>query len=426
MLGHCQGRILVDALFESRQDQSNHLHGYILGGGVVLEDREIGLQLAGSEASTKRAINIARAINARFTHEDRNGRHGIANPKTDRYVSLIVPNEYRHNLGRFLDIVMNIVHSETPNELLERLEKLEAGVVDPAQAELCIVRLEAIGKNGIPILKRVLKHESLEIKFYAAEALAYQGEPDGLPHLRMVAETEPAFRWAAITAISTLKGPEAAEALTELLHASSAETRFGAFQALKAHSPQDPLVQGKPKGDFVFHRIQSETEQPMIHFSRSKQAEIIVFGDQQTVTDGFYHETRGTVIQATKNGHVAISRQTDKGPQRMVVTNQVSDLIESMNMAGLSYGDILKAFQHARTSGTLSSRLVIDAHPRLGRTYVPGQFASNSGDGNGPSASADSAGNAYNQVTASESDSPETGMSETTLSKMKSWFTGKK
>lgn len=424
-LGYCQGRILVDSLFESRQDQANQLHGYILGGGIVIEGREIGLQLASEHASTKRAVGIARAINTRFTYSDKAGRHGIANPKTDRFVSLIVPHEYRNNLGRFLDIVMNIVHSETPNELLERMEDLEQGVIDPARAALSAFRLEAIGKNGVPILKRVLKHDDLEIKFYAAEALAYLGEPDGLPHLRMVAETEPALRWAAITALSTIPGAEAAKALTELLHSSSAETRFGAFQGMQNHSPEDPLVAGQSLGDFTLYRLASTTTQPMLHFSRSKQAEIVVFGDHQTVSEGFYYEAGKVVVQGTMNGHVSISKSTAKGNQRMVVTNQVSDLIQALNKAGFSYGDILKIFRQAKNNGTLGARLVVNAQPRLGRTYVPGQFSDGSTSQNETRDAAKSLSADYNQPVSAKAPA-EGEESSTVLSKMKNWFTGKK
>jgi flagellar basal body P-ring protein FlgI len=421
--GYCSGRILVDSLFETRQDQANRLHGYILGGGVVMEEREIGFQLAKEEASTKTAIGIARAINSRFTYEDRTGRHGVASPKTDKFVGLVTPNEYRHNLGRFLDIASNIVHSETPNQLLERMDKLEKELMNPATSELAAFRLEAIGKNGIPILKRAMRHESLEVKFYASEALAYMGEADGIPHLKMVAEKEPAFRWAALTALSTIPGSDAARALLDLLHSNSVETRYGAFQALQNHSPNDPLVAGQVIGDFRLHRIPSSTPQPMVHFSRKQRNEIVIFGDHQTVAEEFTYVEPGLTVKGTKNGHVAITKHTTKGDQRMVVTNQVSDVVESLQRAGFSYGDILKIMRQAKNAGTINTRLVINSQPKLGRTYVPGQFADDSGGDNNKSDVSLAANNEYDST---DSETSDTSSSPTVLNKMKSWFTGKK
>jgi hypothetical protein len=124
------------------------------------------------------------------------------------------------------------------------------------------------------------------------------------------------------------------------------------------------------------------------------------------------------------NGHVSITKVTPQGNQRMVVTNQVSDLIQSLHKADFSYGDILKVFRHAKNNGTLQARLVVNAQPKLGRTYVPGQFADGAAkqtemrDAKLPTTD-------YNQKVSTRDVS---GGSETppVLSTLKDWFTGKK
>jgi len=369
------GRILIDSLFESRKDKSNHLHGYILGGGTLLEDREFGLKLEDNSATMRNAVGIVKAINARFTYVDRTGRHGVADPKSDDFVKLVTPHEYRHNFGRFLQVVFNMAFLESPSQRLERLEQLEQEILDPNQAEITSLKFEAIGADSIPILKRVLRHHDLEVRFHAAQALAYMGENDGVAEIRQVAEKEPAFRWHAFRALSSLAQPEAASALKELLHTKSAETRYGAFQALLAHSPNDPLVHGKQLGDFKFYRIPSDTDFPMLHFSRTKQAEIVLFGENQTVSADFMHVEPNLTVRGTPNQTVTITRHTLEGDQRMVVSNQVGDLIEGLYQAGIFYSDQLKILQQAKNNGTLNSRLAVNAVPRLGRTYIPGQYS---------------------------------------------------
>lgn len=370
-----QGRVLVDSLFESRKDKSNHLHGYILGGGTLLEDREFGLKLENNSATVRNAVGIVKAINARFTYVDRTGRHGVADPKSDDYVKLVTPHEYRHNFGRFLQVVFNMAFLESPSQRLERLEKLEQEMLDPNQAELTSLKFEAIGADSVPILKRVLRHEDLEVRFHAAQALAYLGESDGVAEIRQVAEKEPAFRWHALKALSSLALPESSQALKELLHTRSAETRYGAFQALLAHSPNDPLVIGKQLGDFKFYRIPSDTEFPMIHFSRTRQAEIVLFGENQTVTPDFIHVEPNLTVRGTPNKTVTITRHTLDGDQRMVVSHHLGDLIEGLYQAGIFYSDQLKILQQAKNNGTLNTRIAVNAVPRLGRTFIPGQYS---------------------------------------------------
>jgi flagellar basal body P-ring protein FlgI len=370
-----KGRILVDALFESRKDQPNRLHGYILGGGIAMEDRELQLTIQGDDYAPKTSTMIARAINSRFTRIDNHGRHGVAEPVTDRVIEIEVPATYRHNIGRYLQVIANMSHSESTAERLVRMERLETELVEPNKAGLTSVRLEALGQDGIPILKRALLKDDLEIKFYAAQALAYMGEIDGVDHLKLVAETEPAFRWHALTALASLKEIEAGMALSDLLHVRSAETRYGAFRAMRARSPQDATIAGAWLGDFFLHRVPSKTE-PMLHFARNKRPEIVIFNEDQTVTDEFLHVESGTTIRATGNGTVTLVRyRSDNEEVRKVCRNRIADVIEMMADAGFGYGDVLSVLQDSKNADCLNTRLVVNAVPKLGRTYVPGKTA---------------------------------------------------
>ena len=434
-----KGRILVDALFESRQDQPNQMHGYILGGGVALEDRSLGLTISHENFTPKTTTMISRAINSRFTFVDKDGRQGVAEPKTNRFVDLVIPAEYLHNVGRYLNVVTNIVHSETGDERLERMELLEEQIVDPSQADLSALRLEALGNDGVPILKRVLLHPELEVKFRAAEALAYMGHADGVDHLRLVAEKEPAFRWHALKALTSLNKPAAGEALKQLLHVKSAESRYGAFTALLARLPEDPVVTGTWLGDFYLHQIPSETSAPMLHFSHQNRPEIVLFGTNQTVGDEFLHIESRMTIKATGKGTVSITRySTDSGQERKVCSNQVGELIETLTRAGMGYGDLLKMFRTAKDRGQLSSRLVVNAVPRLGRAYVPGQSLEDepTNDDAGPltaemlvepidhgnlSIAAEESSATSTPATAAKADTSDS--KSTRLGRMKDWFT---
>ena len=100
----------------------------------------------------------------------------------------------------------------------------------------------------------------------------------------------------------------------------------------------------------------------------------MVFGEGQTVSDDFLHVESGTTVRATGNGKVTIVHYgVDGSEDRQVCSNRVADLIEALAKSGFSYGDLLKMFRQSKNSGTLNSRLVVNAVPRLGRTYIAGE-----------------------------------------------------
>jgi len=149
-----KGGIIVDSVFEARQDQAKHLHGVILGGGKALEDRPLGLAIRTEDFSPKTTTQISRAINARFTAVSSQGRKGVAEPKTDKQIELLIPDGYRLNVGRYLAVVKNIAYSEPIADRVNRMEALDREMSQPSQAGETALKLEALGKEGIPALKR--------------------------------------------------------------------------------------------------------------------------------------------------------------------------------------------------------------------------------------------------------------------------------
>ena len=367
-----KGRILVDALFESRKDQPNQLKGVVLGGGKALEDRPLGLTIRTEEFNTNTTIKISRAINARFTTVDESGQKGVAEPKTDRIVELLVPESYRNNIGRYLAVVKNIAYNEPASERVNRMEELDRQIGEPSNAGLAATRLEALGKDGIPALKRALRHHDLEVQFHAAQALAYLGQPDGIDVLKRAAKEEPAFRWHSLAALSSLDDVTASIALTDLMHVSSAETRYGAFRAMRVQSPGDNLVSGTwLAGDFYLHEIPSDAD-PMLHFSRDKRPEIVIFGDKQTVTDDFLHVETGLTARANGNGTVTITQYSAAfGEEKKTCSTRVGDVIRTMANMGYGYSPLLQMLRTAKQSDMLNTRLVVNAVPKLGRKYSP-------------------------------------------------------
>ena len=362
------GRVLIDSLFKTRQDDPDQLHGIIPGGGVCTKDRKIGLKVRTPETAVRVTRAIAHAINRRFTAYTTDGREGVAKPTTDRIVHLQIPNEYKHNIGRFLQVAMHVAVEENSADLVTRLDRLDREVADPSTTQRAALELEAIGEEAVPTLRRALQHHDPEVKFYVAQALAYMDEADGVDILKAAALEEPAFRWHALTALASLKHVSARTALESLTNVESAETRYGAFRAMMARSPKDPLVRGQwLVDDFHFHIVPS-TAAPMLHISRSKRPEIVLFGANQTVADNFLYVESGLTVQGIGNERLRITRYIpSEGEFTKTCSTDIYEMIETLTDVGVDYTTFIKMFRDASKAKTLNTRFVINAVPMIGR-----------------------------------------------------------
>ena len=119
---------------------------------------------------------IGDAINGRFHTVIRGSKQGVATPKTDRFIELEIPTAYHHNLTRYVRVVGAVAVAEPAGGLHARLDLLRRQLTDPVTASTAALRLEAIGKDAVAMLKEGLKSNDAEVRFAAAEALAYLGE----------------------------------------------------------------------------------------------------------------------------------------------------------------------------------------------------------------------------------------------------------
>src|SRR5262249_12402358 len=148
------------------------------------------------------SAQLGRAINGRFHTYDGGSKKGVANPKDNQHIELIVHPRYKDNVERFMQVVRSIAIKEGAAEQMSRLVLLERQLLDPITAASAALKLEAIGKDGIPALLAGLKSGDQEVRFYAAEALAYLDRIEAAAPLAEAAREVPAFRAYALTALS--------------------------------------------------------------------------------------------------------------------------------------------------------------------------------------------------------------------------------
>ena len=375
LTGHVEalakGAVFIDAVFETDSDDVRNVQGRILGGGVALTSRPLGLSVRTENHSIRTSSLIGAAINSRFHTYDRGVKRGVATPKRDSFVELEVHPRYKHNLGRYVRVARNIALGESPVERIRRIELLERKLLDPATAPAAALQLEAIGKEATIVLEKGLGSDDPAVRFYAAEALAYMDEATASDALAEAARTESAFRWHAIAALSAMDHIGAYDALTDLLHVPSAETRYGAFRALRTRNGLDPLVHGDNMGgEFTYHTVDT-TGPPMIHFSRSRVPEIVVFGQDVILQQpDFLYAGKNIILKSAGRDRIeAVCFEAGQDDRRQECSNRLGDVVRTIAELGGGYAEVIQCLREAKKKDYLEPRIVVDALPRASRIY---------------------------------------------------------
>jgi flagellar basal body P-ring protein FlgI len=364
--------------------------GRVLGGGVVLKSRPLGLVLTSNYQSVKYAADVASAINHRFYIPENGIQTGMAKAKTDEYIELNVHPCYKDNIARYLRVVKAVPLKDLAlggsngrlgdlaGQRMQRVEALRAELLDPETSADAAIALEAVGSDGIDALLSGLGAKQAEVRFYAAETLAYLSGTLNHTHCREAAATlgqiardEPAFRVFALSALSAMQDFAAYEQLRDLLPLPSAETRYGAFRALWAMNRKDPLVKGETIGEAFQYHLLDVGGPPMIHVTYNRLPEIVVFGrDQRLLSPLAINAGNDIMITSFGGDQVAVSKYTvADGDQKRIVSGRVDDVIRAVVELGGGYPDVIQALQEAKRAGALPARFEVDALPEAGRTY---------------------------------------------------------
>lgn len=365
------GYILVDSVFANNDDDKLKLRGRILGGGVSKTSRSLGLRVRDTQSSVVASTIISNAINQRFSHFVGNQRKGVAIPKTPALIELAIPSNYRNNVQRYMRVVRAVPLRLSQSELPLALNQLREELLEPTSTAQAALKLEAIGKPAVDVLQQGVQSDDIEVRFYSAEALAYLGDQTVAPIIAQIAAQERAFRAHGLTALSAIQHVSSYEALTQLLNNPSAETRYGAFRAMKARNPLDPLVKGEILEDrLILHQVPS-TGPPMVHFSNSRSPEIVLFGENIRLhTPNFLFVGPKMMIKRLDDQQVRVIRYTaGEDDKEQVCSNDVGDIIRAIVEMGGGYEAAYQACRSAKFSGKLDARLAVDTQARANRQF---------------------------------------------------------
>ena len=366
-----EGPILVS--IDEGASAGMKLRGFVVGGGVSLESRDMQLYLNNDVSTVRNSTRIASRIGTRFFSYDRYGhREPLAKAKTDMKINLQIHPNYKDNFPRYVQVIENITFRETDVERQVRIERLQKELQRPETAEKAALQLEAIGTDAIPILKTGLKANNFESRFHSATALAYLEEPDGLQVLFEAARDEPAFRVFALAAMSCIEAGETHIFLRELMDNSLMETRYGAFRCMTTIDDQDPFCRGESLNSQCKLHVLDVLGEPMIHLTHRQKSEIVLFGRGQEFKTPLALTAGPHIMVNSPAGSekVVVSRYRVGEPdQRKEVSKKISEVLRAAAELGASYPDLAQMLMQAEKQQNLPGSIGIDMLPEAGRFY---------------------------------------------------------
>ncbi len=367
------GPTLVRAAHEAGNDPDLKLNGAVLGGGRVQQDRKLGLVIRPEYRHVKLAAQLASVINNRFYFFDGSSRSGIARALEDDFVEVVVHPRYRRNIHRQMAVVGGIAARGESSKTQLRLIDLGKRIAEPTTASDAAIQLEAIGDGAIPTLLEALKSSNKEIRFYAAESLAYLDRSEAIDPLIESIRQEPAFRYPGLIALEGLDTRGALEALQRLCDESSIETRYGALRAIRRRPDGEMAFRGDAMGGALRYYEVPSGGPPFVAVSLSETPEIACFGnDLQIRIPDFLFGPGGFVIRPDESEphKIRVTRfQPGADDGRVVVPSTVQGLLTGITTAGGGFGDCVAILKAAKSKNYLECGLAMDPLPKSMRTY---------------------------------------------------------
>lgn len=399
-LGLAEGPVITG----SEAKPNDLKRGRVLGGARPRKDFPYNLVIKENRRSVRTAAIIEKAVNARFHQTEGIEQKGMAKAKDDQFLILNVPRIYRHYPGRYFEVVKRIALVDNPELRAVRLEGWGRQLLEPSTAGAAALCLEGMGPNAIDTLKRALPNPSAQVRFFAAEALAYLDDPSGADILASSAVNLPEFRTVALHALAALDQPVAHLKLRKLMDEPNIEVRYGAFNALRTlddqdaflgrvrvldELPRDPneeetdptalstrrtrLSRSRPD-PFAFYLVDSDGP-PMIHVANSRRCEIVVFGRTQKLLTPLIVGAGPLQLSASDGDetlHISriVPSPYDDGDQKYQSSLELGEVVRRMANLGVTYPEIVTILQAASHQKNLAGPLVVDSVPGVNPVLI--------------------------------------------------------
>lgn len=134
LMALAKGPVMVDPSADPKKDRILLCRGRVLGGGMALKSRSLGLAITPGHESVMNTSRIANAVNKRFHTYEKGIKIGAAKAKTDNFIELTVHPRYKDNINRYVQVIRAVAVKESAHERMERIAALQEKLLDPATA----------------------------------------------------------------------------------------------------------------------------------------------------------------------------------------------------------------------------------------------------------------------------------------------------
>lgn len=381
VLARAKGDLIVG--LGNREEPSEMRRGRIWEGGVSLVERPFYITLKTDEKSVRIAAEVAARINFMFQDDARKreavlrnkqlfiledvtqninrtgeklGRSEMAKAVGKEMIHVRVPYAYRYNPERYLLVVRNMPLREDAEKSSAYRKRLHEMLLEPRDTVRAAMRLEALGAESVPALKKGLAHEHPLVRFACAESLVYLNSLAGVEDLAKLAEDYPLLRMNCLLALASSEEGICKQKLTRMLGSPNMELRCGAFVVLrigrdsKEDEPafRNPALNSEPIGRVMWLHKPAPASPSLVHVSLKGRAEVALFGEPITLKAPIRMLAGPEILVKLDEGDdvCTVCRMSARaGERQKQCSPHLEEVLKSMVEVGASYPDIV-AFLH--------------------------------------------------------------------------------
>lgn len=324
-LATVEGPVFIDTLSPS---ETNKKEGYILAGGMVLDEYKINLALRRPDYRVARSIRDK--LNERFGRD-------TTKAVSAGQVELKVPAEYEDQKQRFISIVRAIYLNQTEEVTKERISTFVRKLAISEDKYESEVALEAIGNESIGKLAALLNLSDEQVRLGAARCMLNLGSDEGLETLRQIArDKSSSYRVESLEAITAgARRNDAAAISRRLLRDDDFDIRLAAYENLRKLD-DIAITQRVIARSFYLEQI-TQTKHKGIFVSRSGRPRIVLFGAPIYCRDNIFVQSSDsniTINAPAGQKYVSIIRKhptrPDVAPIQLKSSFELSDIIRTL------------------------------------------------------------------------------------------------
>lgn len=378
-------------------DQPKFTEGVILGGGRVVRDRPLRLELRDPDFAI--ANTIQKRINERF------GNQKVAKAKSRSSIDIQVPKNWHDDYEHFLEVMMHVPLNNSGAQAEQHAREVVRQMELPGanHAQLSLV-LEAMNRQILPLMRPLYGSRNDGAAFYSALAgVRLDDTMAGDTILRFAGKSGSPYQLPAIEELGRradlLMGRNL---LYKLLGDHDARVRVAAYEALVYRGDRGRIDRTLIEPGVVLDVVDVDADvPPVIYATRRLEQRIVIFGkDLEVQRPVFYNpaDEMVTISGQVDQDELRVFRRVPRGggyTPAFEIEPKVTALLELLAAQpelkdngqyrglGLTYGQVVRTLTYLTGEGYIPAKLILQDPGQVttmqgvggtvGRPEMPGQ-----------------------------------------------------